>query len=102
MSRNQSDHYTYPPTGEDQTRVTSILDGTEGKQRYLVPWSGRVTSESNVDHLDQIAELLKSEGRQAAVDFAKDTAEQETRPQGRCGQSCPRHGGTADPVAGVA
>ena len=74
MSRNESDTYLYPPTGEQLTRVTGILDSTDGKQRFLVPWCERVTAESNVDNLDAIAEMLRTQGRQAAVDFARGRA----------------------------
>ena len=37
MSRNDSDSYLYPLTGEHLTRVTTYLDETTGKQRFLVP-----------------------------------------------------------------
>jgi hypothetical protein len=77
VSRNESDSYTYPPTGEQLTRVTTILDATHGKQRFLVPWSARLAAERCVDDIETILKILKTEGRQAAVDYAKGGAEEE-------------------------
>ena len=83
MSRNESDHYIYPPTGERLTRVTTILDETNGKQRYLVPWSARLAAECAIDNLDVLEAVLsgramsvaaRASGRQAAVDLAKGRA----------------------------
>lgn len=83
MSRNESDSYVYPPTGECLTRVTTILDATDGKQRFLVPWSARLAAECAVDHLDLLEAVLsgramsvaaKASGRKAAVDLAKGRA----------------------------
>lgn len=71
---NDSDTYIYPPTGEHLTRVTTVLDETHGKQRFLVPWSARLAAECAVDNLDLITKLYLEEGRQAAVDFAKGEA----------------------------
>lgn len=83
MSRNDSDSYIYPPTGEPLTRVTTVLDETHGKQRYLVPWSARLAAECAVDNLDVLEAVLsgravavhsRESGRQAAVDLAKGRA----------------------------
>ena len=74
MSRNDSDSYLYPPTGEHLTRVTTVLDGTEGK-RFLVPWSARLAGEYAVDNLDALRAVLESEGRKAAVDLAAAQSE---------------------------
>jgi hypothetical protein len=83
MSRNESDTYLYPPTGEHLTRVTTILDETTGKQRYLVPWSARLAAECAVDNLDVLEAVLsgrafavcsRETGRQGAVDLAKNQA----------------------------
>ena len=83
MSGNDSDHYIYPPTGEHLTRVTTVLDETTGKQRYLVPWSARLAAECAVDHLDLLEAVLngramtvatRKDGRQGAVDLAKGQA----------------------------
>jgi len=80
---NDSDTYIYPPTGEHLTRVTTVLDETNGKQRYLVPWSARLAAESAVDNLATLEAVLtgqamnvatRSSGRQAAVDLAKGRA----------------------------
>ena len=85
MSRNETDHYIYPPTGEELTRVTTILDATHGKQRYLVPWSARLAAECAVDNLDVLEAVLSGRalavhsrewGRKAAVDLAKGRAEE--------------------------
>src|SRR5208282_1319791 len=70
VSRNESDSYIYPPTGEELTRVTTVLDGTEGK-RYLVPWSAKLASERAVDDIETVLKLLQVEGREAAVDYLK-------------------------------
>jgi hypothetical protein len=70
VSRNDSDHYIYPPTGEELTRVTTILDATDGKQRYLVPWSARLAGEYAVDNLDTLKAILAGGSRQDAVDLA--------------------------------
>lgn len=83
MGRNESDHYIYPPTGEDLTRVTTVLDRTEGKQHFLVPWSARLAAECSVDNLALLEAVLsgramsvasRASGRQAAVDLAKGRA----------------------------
>jgi hypothetical protein len=83
MSRNESDSYVYPPTGEHLTRVTTVLDATHGKQRYLVPWSARLAAECAVDNLDTLEAVLngratavcsRESGRQGAVDLAKGRA----------------------------
>lgn len=80
---NDSDTYIYPPTGEHLTRVTTVLDETNGKQRFLVPWSARLAAESAVDNLAVLEAVLtgravnvatKASGRQAAVDLAKGRA----------------------------
>jgi hypothetical protein len=87
MSRNETDHYIYPPTEEELTRVTSVLDGTEGK-RFLVPWSAKLAAERAVDDIATVLELLKTEGpapagarrtigQQAAVDYLKTGAEED-------------------------
>ena len=75
MSRNESDTYIYPPTGGQLTRVTKVLDETYGRQRYLIPWCERITAEHDVDNLDVLAAMLKDEGRQAAVDYARGQSE---------------------------
>jgi len=84
VSRNESDTYIYPPTGENLTRVTTILDATDGKQRYLVPWAARLAAECAVDNLGLLEAVLsgramsvaaRASGRQAAVDLAKGRAE---------------------------
>ena len=83
MSRNESDSYVYPPTGELLTRVTTILDSTDGKQRFLVPWSARLAAECAVDNLAVLEAVLngramavasRESGRKAAVDLAKGRA----------------------------
>jgi len=76
VSRNDSDSYIYPPTGEELTRVTTILDGTEGK-RYLVPWSARLASERAVDDIEHVLRLLQAEGREAAVGYLKTAAAEQ-------------------------
>lgn len=79
MSRNDSDHYLYPPTGEELKRVTSVLDKTDGKQEFLVPWSGKLAGQFAVDHLETLGAVLAGQatavrsqesGRQAAIDLA--------------------------------
>ena len=86
MSRNESDSYLYPPTGEQLTRVTTVLDATHGKQRYLVPWSSWITAECAVDNLAALEAVLsgrasavcsRESGRQGAVDLAKGRATEE-------------------------
>jgi len=77
MSRNDSDHYVYPPTGERLTRVSAVLDATDGKQRYLVPWSARLAAERAVDDIETLLKILQTEGRQAAVDYAKAGAAEQ-------------------------
>lgn len=72
---NDSDTYIYPPTGKHLTRVTKFLDETDGKQRYLVPWCERITAEHDVDNLAALAALLKDEGREAAVKYARGQSE---------------------------
>ena len=74
---NDSDSYIYPPTGEHLTRVTTILDSTDGKQRFLVPWSARLAAERAVDDIEIILKLLQTEGRKAAVDYTKSRAEED-------------------------
>ena len=85
MSRNETDHYIYPLTQESLTRVTSILDSTDGKQRFLVPWCERVTAESSIDSLDMLKAVLsgramsiatRESGRDAAIGLARGRAGQ--------------------------
>ena len=85
MSRNETDHYIYPLTQEPLTRVTSILDSTDGKQRFLVPWCERVTAESSIDSLNLIEAVLsgramsiatRESGRDAAIGLARGRAGQ--------------------------
>jgi hypothetical protein len=85
MSRNDSDSYLYPLTGEHLTRVTTYLDETTGKQRFLVPWSARLAAECAVDNLDVLEAVLsgramavqsKESGRKAAADLAKGRAKE--------------------------
>ena len=85
MSRNETDHYIYPLTGEELTRVTSILDATHGKQRFLIPWAARLAAECAVDNLAVLEAVLSGRalavrsrewGRKAAVDLAKGRAEE--------------------------
>ena len=86
MGRNDTDHYIYPLTGERLTRVSTVLDRTDGKQRFLVPWSSRITAECAVDHLRVLEAVLarqatcvrtKETGRQGAVDLTKGRAADE-------------------------
>jgi hypothetical protein len=74
---NDSDSYIYPPTGEHLTRVTTVLDATNGKQRFLVPWSARLAAERAVDDIETILKILQTEGRQAAVDYTKTGAQED-------------------------
>lgn len=83
MSASDSDSYIYPPTGEHLTRVTSVLDATHGKQRFLVPWSARLAAECAVDNLDVLEAVLsgramsvasRESGHAAAVGLAKGRA----------------------------
>ena len=74
---NDSDSYTYPPTGEELTRVTTVLDGTEGKrvsssrgQPSSPPSAPSMTSSTS-------CRLLQAEGREAAVDYLKTTAAEQ-------------------------
>jgi hypothetical protein len=69
-------HYTYPPTGDPFVSVTTVLGETHGKQKYLVPWSAREAAKTCVDNLQQIADMLATEGRQATVDLLASQAEQ--------------------------
>ena len=77
MSRNESDHYLYPPTGEELTRVTTVLDRTDGKQNFLVPWAAKLAAERTVDDIETILKILQTGGRQAAVDYAKAGAAEQ-------------------------
>ena len=72
---NDSDSYPYPPTGEHLTRVTKILDETYGRQRYLIPWTERITAEHDVDNLETLARLKVCKSRQAAIDYARGQSE---------------------------
>jgi hypothetical protein len=72
---NDSDSYIYPPTGEHLTRVTKVLDETHGKQRYLIPWTERITAEHDVDNLETLARLKVCKSRQAAIDYARGQSE---------------------------
>jgi hypothetical protein len=80
MGKNETDHYIYPPTGEEFRRVTAILGGTEGKP-WLAPWSARIAAEYAIGHLDLITAITegrawtvaaKAGGPQAAVELAKE------------------------------
>jgi hypothetical protein len=82
---NDSDSYIYPPTGKHLTRVTTFLDETNGKQRYLVPWSARLAAECAVGNLGVLEAVLsgratavcsRESGRQGAVDLAKGRAKE--------------------------
>ena len=67
--------YIYPPTGQRLVSVTTGLGNTEGKQRYLVPWSARLAAEYAVDNLAGLAAVARTQGHDAAVTLAKKQAE---------------------------
>lgn len=82
MGHNETDHYIYPPTGDEFRRVTTILDGTEGKP-WLPPWSARIAAEYAVANLDLLKAVTdghawtvaaREGGPQAAADLAKREA----------------------------
>ena len=107
---NDSDSYIYPPTGEHLTRVTTILDATHGKQRFLVPWSARLAAECAVDNLDTSGGRAERPGN-SRVQQGKRAAggrrprqgprRASPRPQARRRLARAQHGRGPDLVAGV-
>ena len=67
--------YIYPPTGERLVSVTTVLGNTEGKQRYLVPWSARLAAECAIDNMELLQRIKAADGRPAAVKHAADQSE---------------------------
>lgn len=61
--------YRHPGTGEEFASVTTILKAAP--KPALVPWAAKMAAEFAVDNLDQVAALLKSGQRQAAIDLIK-------------------------------
>lgn len=68
-----SDHYIHPITGERLTRVTTVLDATEGKPG-LPPWSAGLTARYAVEHLEEVTRLAAEKGPEAAIKLLKDQA----------------------------
>jgi hypothetical protein len=66
-------HYPHPITGDLLTSVTTILSATVGKP-FLTVWAAKLAAEFAVANLDLIAEVVKAEGRRAAIDLVKDQA----------------------------
>jgi hypothetical protein len=66
-------HYTHPVTGELLTSVTTILSSTTGKA-YLQTWAAKLAAQYAIDNLDLIAEILRSDGRDVAVELVKGEA----------------------------
>jgi hypothetical protein len=68
--------YTYPPTGELLTSVTTILGGTLGKP-WLPAWAAKLAAVLAVDQIDVLLRILRDEGRDAAVKWLSEGAERE-------------------------
>lgn len=66
--------YTYPPTGELLTSVTTILGATQGKP-WLPGWAAGLAAEYAIDNIDALLAMLKREGRDETVELAKSEAE---------------------------
>jgi hypothetical protein len=67
-------HYPYPPTGELLDSVTTVIGATDAKP-WLVKWSGGVSMAWAVDHMTLLAQTLRDQGRDEAIQLGKDEAE---------------------------
>jgi hypothetical protein len=70
---DDSRFYAYPGTGELLDRVTTIIEGTDSKP-WIAKWHGTTTAAYCVDNLERVAKTKVLQGRQAAIDLAKDEA----------------------------
>jgi hypothetical protein len=66
------DFYTYPPTGEQLDRVSTIISATDSKP-WIKKWYGSSSTAWCVDNLELLAATIKS-ARKAAIDLGKDAA----------------------------
>jgi hypothetical protein len=66
--------YPYPPTGEELWSVTTLISATDSKP-WIARWHGKTSTAFCVDHLDQLARVLVTKGRDAAIMLGKDEAE---------------------------
>jgi hypothetical protein len=72
---DDSRFYPYPPTGEQLDSVTTVIGATNSKP-WIKKWYGTSSMAWAVDHMSLLAQTLRDEGRQAAIDLGKDAAEQ--------------------------
>ncbi len=75
---HDDDTYTYPPTGEQYARVSTILSATES-EAYLAGWYATQGGMYAVDHLDELAALVKAGKRGEAAALIAGQAQQITR-----------------------
>lgn len=71
---DDSRFYPYPPTEESLDSVTFVISATNSKP-WIAKWHGSSSMAWAVDHMTLLAQTLKAQGRQAAIDLGKDEAE---------------------------
>lgn len=67
--------YPYPPTGEKLDSVTYLIGATQHKPWFEV-WHATSALGWALDNMDLFLEVLRTDGRKAAIDLGKDAAEQ--------------------------
>jgi len=72
---DDSRFYPYPPTGEQLDSVTTVISATDSKP-WVKKWYGASAMAWAVDNMSVLAQALRSDGRQAAIDLGKDAAEE--------------------------
>lgn len=70
----ESRFYTYPPTGELLDRVSTIISGTDSKP-WLKDWAAGSAAGWAVDNMALLQQVLREEGRDAAVKLAAGESE---------------------------
>ena len=71
---DDSRFYPYPPTEEPLDSVTWVITATDNKP-WIKKWYGSSATGWCVDNMTLLAQTLKKDGRQAAIDLGKDEAE---------------------------
>ena len=71
---DDSRFYPYPPTGQHLDSVTTVISATNNKP-WIKKWYGSSATAWCVDNMTVLAQALRTEGREAAINLGKDEAE---------------------------
>jgi hypothetical protein len=81
---DSSRFYTHPVTGNRLWSVSTIIEGTWAKP-WLTDWSVGLSAKWCLDHMTDLARLLRDEGRTAALKYVAGEAERERLLKADCG-----------------